>query len=70
MNNKVHYFEANGYDYKLKITKDLFGCEGVGVIENGEYIGMIDCADERDFKRIEGYIKQDKDFVRSDEVYC
>ncbi|WP_414076566.1 hypothetical protein [Staphylococcus aureus] len=48
----------------------MFGCEGVTVIENGLYMGMIDCADERDYKRIESMIRADKHFVYTDEVYC
>jgi len=70
MNKQTHYFEANGNDYKLIVTKDLFGCGGVGVIENGIYKGMIDCTDENDFKVIENRIKQDKDYTESEDVYC
>lgn len=45
MENKTHYFEAHGKDYKLEVAKDMFGCEGVTVVENGLYMGMIDCTD-------------------------
>ncbi|HDE0139764.1 TPA: hypothetical protein PB369_002534 [Staphylococcus aureus] len=70
MENKTHYFEAHGKDYKLEVAKDMFGCEGVTVIENGLYMGMMDCKDERDYKQIENMIRMDKHFVYSDEVYC
>ncbi|MCA1235802.1 hypothetical protein [Staphylococcus aureus] len=56
MENKIHYFEAHGKDYKLEVAKDMYGCEGVLVIENGLYMGMMDFKDERDYKQ--------------DEVYC
>ncbi|HHO7062018.1 TPA: hypothetical protein ACRVR7_001499 [Staphylococcus aureus] len=70
MENKTHYFEAHGKDYKLEVAKDMFGCEAVTVVENGLYMGMIVCTDERDYKRIESMIRADKHFVYTDEVYC
>ena len=64
-----HYFEANSKDYRLSVTKDLFGCCGVAVVENGVYIGMIDCKDERDFEEIEKRVRYDVESIYSD-VYC
>ncbi|MDF0155103.1 hypothetical protein O0K47_11015, partial [Staphylococcus pseudintermedius] len=61
---------ANGKDYKLKIVADLFGVSGIGVIENGQFKGMIDCVDERDYERIANIIINDPDYVDSDDVYC
>ena len=40
--NKNYYFEANGKDYCLSVSKDVFGYSGVAIKENGCYIGMID----------------------------
>ncbi|MBM0384884.1 hypothetical protein [Staphylococcus pseudintermedius] len=70
MEKKVKEFEANGKDYKLKIVADLFGVSGIGVIENGQFKGMIDCVDERDYERIANIIMNDPDYVDSDDVYC
>ncbi|PCE48123.1 hypothetical protein [Staphylococcus pseudintermedius] len=70
MEKKVKEFEANGKDYKLKIVADSFGVSGIGVIENGQFKGMIDCVDERDYERIANIIINDPDYVDSDDVYC
>jgi hypothetical protein len=64
-----HYFEANSKDYRLSVTKDLFVCGGVAVVENGVYIGMIDCKDKRDFEEIEKRVRYDVESIYSD-VYC
>ncbi|MBC3103871.1 MULTISPECIES: hypothetical protein [Staphylococcus] len=70
MNQQHYYFEANKKDYRLSVTKDLFGCGGVAVIENGVYLGMIDCKDERDFKEIENQVRHDIESLLNEELYC
>ena len=68
--NQNYYFEANGKDYCLSVSKDVFGCSGVAIKENGCYIGMIDCADEEDYLRIENIVKQDIESIINSEIYC
>ncbi|MDS0998463.1 hypothetical protein [Staphylococcus epidermidis] len=70
MNKQIYYFEANAKDYRLSVSKDLFGCTGVAIYENGIYIGMIDCKDERDFEEIEKKVRFDLESIINSEVYC
>lgn len=65
---KRHTFYQNNNFYILTVGKDLFGCTGVHIYKNNEYVGMVDMADETNFLSIEQRILNDKDYVYSSEL--